>query len=347
MNHDEFFLPFIEEFGISPNHPVVKYLSKKTIAVERDSKARRSLGNLYAMQVLAEDYVAGHKNGTQFTTLLSRMREKPFGSKLQNHPLDNRLNDEFSRQLSLSGDMLPVQHGRSSFGKTRKISENLLRYAGSDPHLVSQFIIRVINQFSAIISSGQDEFIKRVQSLSSNEETSKFINDILSPNSDARLFEVLSFCILKQHYSEKTVSFTDENGAFSEEKLALYKTGRTNANDGGIDFVLKPLGRFFQVTETLDFKKYFLDFDKLNRVPITFVIKTEQFSSKVLSLISYKAQSEYETDLHSIYMGLFEEVITKNELREMFDKIQNSEEMLSKFIDDLIVNFKVEYGHFD
>lgn len=31
------------------------------------------------------------------------------------------------------------------------------------------------------------------------------------------------------------------------------KTGRTNANDGGIDFVTKPLGRFFQVTETLDF----------------------------------------------------------------------------------------------
>ena len=39
--------------------------------------------------------------------------------------------------------------------------------------------------------------------------------------------------------------------------FTLYKTGRTNANDGGIDFVLKPLGKFLQVTETLDFKKYF------------------------------------------------------------------------------------------
>ena len=45
--------------------------------------------------------------------------------------------------------------------------------------------------------------------------------------------------------------------------MKLYKTGRTNANDGGIDFVMKPLGRFFQVTETLDFKKYFLDIDKI------------------------------------------------------------------------------------
>ena len=41
------------------------------------------------------------------------------------------------------------------------------------------------------------------------------------------------------------------------QAIKLYKTGKTNANDGGIDFVMKPLGRFFQVTETLDFKKYF------------------------------------------------------------------------------------------
>jgi len=44
-----------------------------------------------------------------------------------------------------------------------------------------------------------------------------------------------------------------------EDFLILYKTGRTNANDVGIDFVMKPLGRFFQVTETLDVRKYFLD----------------------------------------------------------------------------------------
>jgi len=42
-----------------------------------------------------------------------------------------------------------------------------------------------------------------------------------------------------------------------EDNLELYKTGRTNANDGGIDFVMKPLGRFFQVTETTDVKNTF------------------------------------------------------------------------------------------
>ncbi len=64
LSHDEFFQPLIKEFGILSNHPVVEYLSRKTIAVDRSSKARRSLGNLYAIQVLAEDYVNNLKDGT-------------------------------------------------------------------------------------------------------------------------------------------------------------------------------------------------------------------------------------------------------------------------------------------
>ena len=86
----------------------------------------------------------------------------------------------------------------------------------------------------------------------------EFLEETFAQSSDARLFEVVSFCILKQHYSDQTITFLFEDGTHTKENLTLYKTGRTNANDGGIDFVLKPLGRFFQVTETLDFKKYFL-----------------------------------------------------------------------------------------
>lgn len=43
----------------------------------------------------------------------------------------------------------------------------------------------------------------------------------------------------------------------------MYKTGRTNANDGGIDFVMRPVGRFFQVTEVNNYDKYLLDIDKV------------------------------------------------------------------------------------
>lgn len=81
-----------------------------------------------------------------------------------------------------------------------------------------------------------------------------FIVSLLAPNVDARLFEIISYAILKYYYNEQTIVWGYAWDHLKEEKLKLYKTGRTNANDGGIDFVMKPLGRFFQVTETLDFK---------------------------------------------------------------------------------------------
>ena len=88
---------------------------------------------------------------------------------------------------------------------------------------------------------------------------------------DARVFEIVSYAILKEHYGAQSVFWGWELESIHEEGLVLYKTGRTNANDGGIDFVMRPLGRFFQVTETVDVRKYFLDIDKVQRFPLTFV----------------------------------------------------------------------------
>ncbi|MDJ0520108.1 MAG: hypothetical protein QNJ74_28920 [Trichodesmium sp. MO_231.B1] len=85
---------------------------------------------------------------------------------------------------------------------------------------------------------------------------------------DARLFEIVSYSILKYYYHEQTVFFGFDIEDIQQENLKLYKTGRTNANDRSIDFVMKPLGRFFQVTETTDFKKFFLDIDKIEKYPI-------------------------------------------------------------------------------
>jgi hypothetical protein len=39
---------------------------------------------------------------------------------------------------------------------------------------------------------------------------------------------------------------------------------------------MRPLGRFFQVTETIDARKYFLDIDKIQRFPLTFVVKSDE-----------------------------------------------------------------------
>ena len=128
--------------------------------------------------------------------------------------------------------------------------------------------------------------------------------------------------------------------------MSLYKTGRTNANDGGIDYVLKPLGKFFQVTETLDFKKYFLDFTKLNRVPITFVIKIENNPEEVIKLIKNSAKNVLPPNLIQKYIVLFEEIITSQTLRNYF-KDMIKEKKQNDFKKELIQNYKLEYGYFD
>jgi len=120
-----------------------------------------------------------------------------------------------------------------------------------------------------------------------------FIASLLHPSIDARLFEIVSFAILKVYYGGKSIFWGWELDRIEEENLVLYKTGRTNANDGGIDFVMRPLGRFFQVTETLDVRKYFLDIDKVQKYPITFVVKTEVGTPEIERAIREQAEDQY------------------------------------------------------
>jgi len=56
---------------------------------------------------------------------------------------------------------------------------------------------------------------------------------------------------------------------------------------------MKPLGRFFQVTETVDFKKYFLDIDKIQKYPITFVIKSNEEIEVLRKKILANAEKKY------------------------------------------------------
>ena len=85
--------------------PLLQYINEKTRSADRGSKARSSFANLYALYVLIEDYIAkgfasgGYSRyaGADFSPLLARMRELPFGKKLQNHALNNRVNDEFHK----------------------------------------------------------------------------------------------------------------------------------------------------------------------------------------------------------------------------------------------------------
>jgi len=85
---------------------LIQYLNEKTRSANRGSKARGSFANLYAIYVIIEDYIAKKYNkkgdysvyeGALFSSLFARQRELPFGSKLQNHALNNRMNSEFQK----------------------------------------------------------------------------------------------------------------------------------------------------------------------------------------------------------------------------------------------------------
>ena len=337
----------ISESGIEPEHPIIAYLVAKTKAVDRDSKARRSLGNLYALYVLCEDYANRKFSGSRFTDLLKRMKEMPFGSKLQNHPLDNRLNDEFRRKHSLPNELLPVQNGDKK-SKVRKISSALLNYKNSDASKVAELVVKSVDTYIDQITANQNVFLDLAKDVKSPSDFIKYILYSLADNTDARVLEIVSFSILKQDYAEKKIFIKIEENDLKAIPLKLYKTGRTNANDGGIDFVLKPLGIFFQVTEVIDFDKFFLDFEKVNHFPITFIVKTDLLEKEVKASLYKSAKNKWGKEtIAQKYIDLIEEVINRPMLLKYADLISKDTEKIKLVTNEIILQFQLEYGLLD
>lgn len=169
--------------------------------------------------------------------------------------------------------------------------------------------------------------------------------DLLAPNRDARLFEIVSFAILKFFYHDQTVYFGFDLNKLTKEQLTLVKTGRTNANDGGIDFVMKPLGRFFQVTETLDVKKYFLDIDKIERFPISFVIKSVEPVETLREKLKAGAQKQFGVQrVVDSYMACIEEIINIPVLQGRFRQAE-SQGYLPQILDEIVKQSKIEFKY--
>jgi hypothetical protein len=328
---------------------VVRYLERKTKAASRGAKARRSLGNVYALFILAEDFLDGRAQGSRFTDLLARMKRLPFGSKLQNHPLDNRLNDEFARQMGVTGKLLPVQHTTVDAQKARCLSPELLAHDGTDPRAVAAFIVDVTQEYVRRITEKQTSYLEKIVEIETNDDLAEFLEEAFEANSDARLFEIVSFILLAEHFRGKTVWIGETAQNAKARPLRLFRSGRTNANDGGIDFVLQPLGRFFQVTETLDFAKYFLDFEKVNRFPISFVVKFEAPAEEALKVIRDAANKSgrYTGAEVNSYIELFEEVFTLPDLRRLLAALPGDGASVSRMKAELTLQFKLEYGLLD
>lgn len=170
----------------------------------------------------------------------------------------------------------------------------------------------------------------------------KSLYALLTEDAEARIFEIISYAILKNHYKNVTVFFGYTKETIDEVALELFKTGRTNANDGGIDFVMRPVGRFFQVTEVNNYDKYLLDIDKVMHFPVSFVIKTSLSKEKVLAdLDRYIAQrSSGMTVLEERYKKAIEEIITINELQAWTTELNNND--IDGIIRDIDIYYKLE-----
>ena len=335
---------------------LIQYLNIKTRSASRGSTARGSFANHYAIYVLVEDYINrgfdenneyGAYEGARFSDLLKRQRELPFGSKLQNHALNHRLNQEFRRYFRTS-DYVPIL--RDAETHRYWINENLINIPiGDAVYNIASAVIRIIDAYVATKRDAFETFIsdcERLQRIQKNRpgEVREFIASLLRPNVDARIFEIVSYAILKPYYGVQLLYWGWTLDDIHTEELTLYKTGRTNANDGGIDFVMRPLGRFFQVTESIDVRKYFLDIDKVQRYPITFVVKSEESIARIENHLRNQAQISYGVaTVVNRYMASIEELLNIPILMERFGEVVANGK-LGEVVEEIVTQTRLEFN---
>lgn len=344
------------------NSPLLQYINIKTRSANLGSKSRGSFANHYALYVLVEDYIKkgfvaeergtyGKYDGARFTDLFRRQRELPFGAKLQNHALNSRLNDEFSKYFPTL-DIRPIMRDQKEqryWVSERLLTVDVMEKGVSNTVNIAPAVIDIIDAYVQTKRSAFESFIEscnRIARLADADaaEATEFVREQLQPNVDARVFEIVSFAVLKAHYGEQSIFWGWTPEELQEETLVLYKTGRTNANDGGIDFVMRPLGRFFQVTETIDANKYFLDIDKIQRFPLTFVIKTSDEPAKVMKDLRDQAQRKYGVDaIVNRYLEAVEDVINSPKLLSTFEALVAGGR-LSEIMAEIVRQSRVEFN---
>ena len=190
---------------------------------------------------------------------------------------------------------------------------------------------------SILVSSLEN--LKNLKDYKTKKET---INNLLTENAEARIFEIISYAILKNHYKNVKIYIGYNKNSLQEEFLHLYKTGRTNANDGGIDFVMRPIGRYFQVTEVNNYDKYLLDIDKVMHFPITFVIKTKVCREKIYEMLReyINIRANGMRIIEERYSKAIEEVITINELQQWTLDLADND--IDNIIHDIDLYYRLE-----
>jgi len=327
--------------------PLLRYLDLKTGAIYGDTKTRRSLGNVYAIYAILFFYSNEYYEkpdeykeftGYEYTKLLAFCRGLYGGGKLQNHALNHRVNGEFRNKIvSDSGNELIIIIDRKY-----TIHIDYLYVDGID---ISKIAVRIIEEYIQLLATKDSKLIADIERLIEMESTSSKkakISEMIDDKSEARIFEIIAYAILKNHYKNVKVFFGYSREKLQEQYLTLYKTGRTNANDGGIDFVMRPVGRFFQVTEVSSYDKYLLDMDKVMHFPITFVIKTLQDKNTVLSQLEdyIEQKSGGMRIIRERYQQAVEEIITINELRDWLNALDG--QSIDELLQDINLYYRLE-----
>ncbi|MCI8335401.1 MAG: restriction endonuclease [Lachnospiraceae bacterium] len=325
---------------------LLQYLDKKMKAVHGNSKTRRSLANIYAVYSILyfyqKDFYEDQKSykefqGYDYMQLFHFYRGLYGGSKLQNHGLNSRVNGEFRNKFKeQKSDLIISNEGKYLLH---------IDYLYVNGHDISKASCRIIEKYMELLEKKDHELLgvlMEIQTLTDYSQKAEKINELLTENAEARIFEIISYAILKNHYKNAAVYFGYTRDTVEEMQLQLFKTGRTNANDGGIDFVMRPVGRFFQVTEVNDYDKYLLDIDKVMHFPVTFVIKTKAQKEFVWAELKKHIASKTSgmAVLEERYERAIEEIITINELRAWTKELDNDD--IDGIIRDIDVYYKLE-----
>ena len=328
------------------NSPLIQYLDKKMGAVHGDSKKRRSLANIYAIYSILVFYKddffekpAEYRNfdGYDYMKLFNYYRGLYGGSKLQNHALNSRVNGEFRNKFpSAANDLIIIDNGKYLLH---------IDYLYVNAKDISKTCCSIVERYIELLMEKDHTLLKvlqRMQEMTDYSEKKKQITGLLTEDAEARIFEIISYAILKNHYSNIKVYFGYSLDTVKAEELQLFKTGRTNANDGGIDFVMRPVGRFFQVTEVNNYDKYLLDIDKVMHFPVTFVIKTKSKKETVLKELDgyINARANGMKIIENRYRTAIEEIITINELIEWTACLENKD--IDGIIRDIDIYYKLE-----
>lgn len=188
---------------------LLQYINIKTRAANRGSKSRAGFANHYALYALIEDYLEKkfHKSkeyekydGAKFSDLFKRQRELPFGSKLQNHALNHRLNEEFHKYFPTC-EFSPII--RDVETNRYWINENLIKLKIDKTVLnIAKPIKEIIEAYIEARQKSFNEFMVYCEEMMKTQEKDpdqacNFVSSLLKPNVDARVFEIVSYAILK------------------------------------------------------------------------------------------------------------------------------------------------------